>query len=119
MQNCALTINGFELPVYLGWPDAERQQAQMVRIDLTVRFAKPPKACVSDQLQDTFCYDTLLTHLREKISDKEFRLVEHLTADIHSILKSLLPSDATLSVHLLKFPAINGLTGGVTFFYGD
>ncbi len=119
MKNCALTINGFELPVFLGWPDAERQQPQTVRIDLIVQFATTPEACTTDQLQDTFCYDKLLARLREKITDKEYRLIEHLASDIHTLLKSLLPHDAKLKVSLLKFPAINGLTGGVTFSYGD
>jgi dihydroneopterin aldolase len=119
MQHCKLTINGFELAVLLGWPDAERQQAQTVRIDLTIQFKSPPPACASDQLQDTFCYDKLLTHLRDKISDREFHLIEHLTAEIHHILKPLLPADAQLSISVLKFPAINGLTGGVTFSIGD
>lgn len=117
MTSCKLSINGFELPVHLGWPDAERQQAQIIRIDLQIQFASPPKACVTDQLQDTFCYDKLLNHLHEKIDTREFRLIEHLAAEIHSLLQPLLPSEAKLTVNLLKFPSINGLTGGVTFSY--
>lgn len=119
MQNCTLTINGYELPVHLGWPEAERQQAQTVRVDLTVQFSTPPKACASDQLQDTFCYDKLLTHLRDSIAEREFHLIEHLAAEIHAIIKPLLPNGARLGVQLLKFPAISNLTGGVTFNYGD
>lgn len=119
MNHYTLTINGFELPVHLGWPDAERQQSQIIRVDLSIQFATSPKACVTDQLQDTFCYDKLLSHLHTHVRDKEYRLIEHLAADIHQLLKPLLPSDIKLTVRLLKFPAINGLTGGVTFSYGD
>ena len=119
MQRSKLTINGFELAVLLGWPEAERQQAQTVRIDLAIEYETPPTACMTDQLQDTFCYDKLLTHLRDKISDREFHLIEHLTVVIHSIIKPLLPADSQLTVSVLKFPAISGLTGGVTFSVGD
>lgn len=114
-----LTINGFELPVLLGWPEAERQQAQTIRIDLEIRFTATPKACETDQLQDTFCYDKLLTHLREQTTEREFHLIEHLAAEIHHMVKPSLPKDSQLTVHVLKFPAINGLTGGVSFAYTD
>lgn len=110
-----LSINGFELPVYLGWPEAERQQIQTVRIDLTIQFAAPPKACETDQLQDTFCYDELLEQLRVKIADRPFRLLEHLTSEIYKIIKPELPKDAKLTVNALKWPPIIGLTGGVAF----
>lgn len=119
MHNCTLSINGFELPVHLGWPDAEREQAQTVRIDLEVEFAAPLKACETDQLQDTFCYDKLLMHLHDKMSERQFRLVEYLAAEIHRIVKPLLPTDCFLTVHVLKFPAISGLTGGVRFSFSN
>jgi len=119
MQKSSLMINGFELPVCLGWPEAERRQAQTVRVDFEVQFATPPKACETDQLQDTFCYDKVLTLVREKIQEQEFRLIEHLAVEIHRMTKPLLPSGTLLTVHVLKFPAIPGLTGGVTFTCAD
>lgn len=119
MNKCTLSINGFELPVYLGWPDAERQQAQTVRVDLVIQLKKLPKACETDQLQDTFCYDTLLEHLRAKIYNRQFHLIEYLTKEIHTIIKTMLPVDCQLTVSTLKFPAISGLSGGVTFTYAE
>lgn len=64
MISSCLTLNGLELHIYLGWPTAERLQLQTVKVDITIQFTTPPSACTTDNLQDTFCYDALVTLLK-------------------------------------------------------
>lgn len=112
---CSLSINQLELPVLLGWPDQERQQSQIVSVDIHMSFASLPKACYSDHLDDTFCYDWLTQQIKAKTADKQFHLLEHLTQTILSIIKELIKNTIMISVNVTKKPPIKGLTGGVTF----
>ena len=112
---CSLSINQFEVPVFLGWPDKEREHRQIVSIDIHISISSPPKACHTDNLDDTFCYDHLTQQIRAKLAEKSFRLVEHLTHTILTISKELIPDTIMISVNVTKKPPIEGLNGGVTF----
>lgn len=118
-QQSSLSLHGLELNVFLGWPDDERQEKQQVKLDVTVAFSAPPKACVSDQLQDTFCYDSLITQIKEKTTAKSFRLLEHLGYEIYQMIKPAVPDSAKVSISLQKMPPIPALTGGASFYFGD
>lgn len=113
-----LSMQGLELPVRLGWPKEERVEPQRVLVDWEMVFIHPPTACENDYLENTVCYLTLTTHLREKIGLQEFYLLEHLTKYVHDLLKQACPPLRKLSVRITKFPAcIEGLTKGVSFTY--
>lgn len=112
-----LAINGLELNTFLGWPDEERLQKQTVWLDVKMRFATAPKACVSDDLNDTVCYQHLIAELRQHLADKQFKLVEHLTHEIYTFIESAVPKETAIFITLTKRPPINGL-GNVTYHYG-
>lgn len=114
-----LYIRKLELSVNLGWRNPERKLKQGIELDLEISFPLPPKACVTDNLDDTLCYDELISTLREKIRTKKYRLVEHLCAEIYTLTKSHLPKKSKLNVKLTKYPKIQGLINGVCFAYGD
>lgn len=118
MTKTALFINSLELELFLGWPSEERRRKQIVCLDIAISFPAAPKACESDDLQDTVCYRELIDTLRNTICVKKYRLIEHITQDIYDFLKSALPSQSTVSVNLTKRPQIQGL-GSVTFHFGD
>jgi dihydroneopterin aldolase len=114
-----LYIQSLELNLHLGWSDKERGQAQTVFLDLNIHFPAPPIAANTDDLNDTICYDKLIENIREKILPKQYRLIEHLSADIYAVAKKILPRDYKIIVRLSKQPSISGLKGGVSFLYGD
>ena len=119
MISSSIQLNALKLDVFLGWPDAERMQQQTIFVDVHLRFPLPPKACISDDLQDTFCYDTLVKQIKTHLGHRHFRLLEYLGQDIYQCIKQNLQNDILVKIHLTKQPAIENLTGGVTFFYGD
>lgn len=119
MTISTLSIQQLELSVFLGWPEKERQHQQTIFMDADIWFSSPPLACQSDDLNDTICYSTLTQKLRTKLNNEKFQLIEHLGYSIHEYLKSQLPPAAKLFITITKFPDIEGLTGGVTFGYGD
>lgn len=114
----SLSINQLELTLFLGWPDEERQRKQLILLDIQILFPKKLNACSTDHLDDTICYRQLIETLRDHFSEKKFHLIEHVAAEAHALLTSLLPEKTNLQVSLTKRPQIEGL-GSVTFHYGD
>lgn len=114
-----MTLSGLELSVYLGWMEAERLQKQNVILDINICFLNPPKACLTDDLSDTVCYNALVNTIKELFSAKKFKLVEHLGAELYQTIKLAVASEAKINVWIKKQPAIPNLTDGITFQYGD
>ena len=65
----ALSINQLELDLFLGWPDEERQRQQTIMLDIVLQTPTPPNACITDNLDDTVCYQHLIKKLREHFVD--------------------------------------------------
>ncbi|EKD69803.1 MAG: dihydroneopterin aldolase [uncultured bacterium] len=115
-----LKINGLELFVHLGWPENERLKQQVVTLDIDIEFSQSPKACETDQLEDTICYHDLITKIQEMTAERHFFLIEHLSAEIYQFIQPLLPKNSRVIVHVTKRPNIKNLLGHVQFSYsGD
>lgn len=118
-KKSSLLLQGLALQVNLGWRKQERGKEQAVILDLTLAFPQPPKACLTDELEDTLCYADLIEKIRTAIAHKNFRLLEHLGYDIYHLIKAHVPPTTKISVRITKFPKIDGLTGGACFCYED
>src|SRR5476649_983669 len=99
-----ITLHGLTLTVYLGWPQAERLHEQQVTLDAKIVFPQLPPACTSDDLNDTFCYDTLISAIKQKINSQKFRLLEHLGHEIYRTIKTLAPKEAKIQLSVNKQP---------------
>jgi dihydroneopterin aldolase len=119
VPECLLTLHELELSVFLGWSDAENQTPQRVSVDIQIKFPAPPRACQSDDLQDTVTYDALVALMQEKTATRKFRLLEHLCYEIHQLLKTQLPHQTAVSVAVKKYPAIPALKGGASFYFAE
>ena len=118
MKN-VLSIKDLELSVFLGWLPKEKIHAQPVWLDIDLYFAKLPKACKSDQLQDTACYAELIKEIESHLKNKRFNLIEHLAYEIYQLLKKKLAPQIKITIRISKKPSIPHLTGGVVFSCGD
>ncbi len=114
-----ITLNGLELSVNLGWPQGERIKQQIVTLDVTLHFKTPPNACSTDQLEDTYCYDHLVSVIKTSVATRNFRLLEHLGYEIHRAIKQEVAKEIAVEICITKKPAILNLTRGVTFCYSD
>ncbi len=70
-------------------------------------------------MEDTVCYSTLIDKLHQELKEKKFRLLEHLTYEVHQILKNNFTLAGQIEVQVTKYPSIVGLNGGVSFSYAD
>lgn len=113
----SLCLQNIELTLSLGWSAKERAQKQTLLMDITLTLAEPPKACETDELTDTYCYDTLIKKIQNEMEPREFRLIEHLAATIHHSLKACLPQVKQIHVAIKKNLAEVGLSGQAIFNY--
>ena len=120
MSHSELSIRAISLLVRLGCSAEERLNPQRVEIDVVIRFGTPPRGMVTDRLEDTVCYGSLVEAIKETVSDREFSLVEHLTNEIFTALKRIVESKHELRVTVRKVsPPIPEITKGVAFTVAD
>lgn len=112
-----LTLHDLELCLHLGWPENERLKEQTVSVDIEIFFPNPPKACVSDKLEDTFCYSALVKKIREALCHRHFHLIEYLAKELYDVIITAVPNENDVYIQITKKPNIPGLKGGVTFTY--
>jgi dihydroneopterin aldolase len=115
----SLEIKCLELCVFLGWPKEERKKEQVVLLDILIHYQIPPKACETDQLEDTVCYSTLVKYLKDEIAGHSFHLIEYLGAKIFHLVKEKTPPTAKVNIIITKHPPICGLAQGVRFNFGE
>jgi len=119
IHTSSIELSEIELNLHLGWPDNERAHKQKIHVNLLLQFTQPPAACVTDDLTDTYCYDSLVQMIVKEVEAKEFRLIEHLGFHIYQIIKKSEPNIHAIKVSIIKKPQVARLTGGVVFTYGD
>ena len=73
-----------------------------VVVKVKIDFQNPPKACDSDQLADTVCYDHLTQYIEKTFREKHFELVEHACKTLFDGLKSLIKVSANIEVKITK-----------------
>ncbi len=113
-----LNLYGVELNLNLGWSAEERAIKQKTLIDVLLSLPKPPQACVTDNIVDTYCYANIINTVINETEQREFHLVEHLGAHIYNLVKKIVPT-ATIQISVHKNLSVVNLPGKVTFQYGD
>lgn len=117
-KHSTIKINQLALDVSLGWTEEERKNLQTVYLDIQLKFTKLPKACETDDLNDTVCYDKLISTLKNALRERQFRLLENLAKEIYFIIKSCLAMEVRINLTITKHPQIKDLAS-VSFHYGD
>jgi FolB domain-containing protein len=118
-KSSRIVLHKLELLVFLGCGPAERKRQQSITVDIHITFKKPPAACKTDHLNDTFCYDTLQQTIKNHIAKKEFHLIEHVAHEIYVCVKQFLYFKNTTTICVTKYPDAFFKSGGVSFWYGD
>lgn len=113
-----LEINNFILSVLLGATKEERSIPQNISMDIKILFTKSPKACITDNLEDTICYDKLLKLVQEFCINKEFNLIENLAYAIYHFLQSQYPKQ-NFKLRICKAAPIQNLLGSCCFSISD
>jgi dihydroneopterin aldolase len=112
-----LAFERARLQVRLGCGADERAVPQAVDLGVSIDLpGDPPPSCVTDRLEDTVCYATLIDESRALCASREFHLVEHLAYSLGQRLVRHVPAGASLTISVTKCaPPVEGLAGGVSF----
>lgn len=114
----SIILHQLELHLHLGWSESERLLRQPVWVDVHLHFSKPPEACHSDELDETYNYEIISHLIKDKITPRSFRLIEYVAYEIYKLIKSSLPQSMRVSVGITKKPPISHLAKA-SFWYGD
>ena len=104
-ETASLSFKTKEFPVSLGVLPEEKARPTPVSLQVSLDFPTLPKACQSDQLADTVCYDQLSQQLYSVCTTKHFNLIEHCGYEAYHALKHYLQTQnlaANLSLTLTK-----------------
>jgi dihydroneopterin aldolase len=105
-----LSLHDYQVKIRLGHTEEERSKPQPVLIDLILQFIELPKACDTDELQDTICYDTLTKQITEFCIDKSFALLEHFAKDLYDFVNNQIKNEINLSLRIKKPHPIENLS---------
>lgn len=111
-----LSIEDLEMWVHLGCSAGERATPQPVLLSVALRFGAPPRACETDELDDTICYAELSEVARGISASRDFKTVESMAWEIARGFRDRLPGSVRMTLRLAKPRApVEGLRGGVAF----
>jgi len=98
----SLDLKNIILPVHIGYSEQEREKLQDITIHLCIKFKKPPKACETDQLEDTICYKKLTDQITQYCTNRTFNLIEHMGYQLYLFIKAQLPKNSKISLSIVK-----------------
>jgi dihydroneopterin aldolase len=111
-----LRVHALKLPVRLGCGEEERSQAQWVEWDVDLHFSARPRACDSDDLAHTLCYDQISRLIASVCERKPYHLLEHLADEAARAIRPHLLSVSQLRLRVRKLkPPIPYETQGTSF----
>lgn len=115
----SLEIKDLIVSARLGCSAEERAVAQDVLLSFKIQFLALPKACTSDDLLDTHCYDQLSQKIRSFANSREFKLIEFLGHEIFHLVQTEVGTEKRVSIRLAKAAPVEGLKGAAIFSVGD
>ena len=113
-----ISVQQLELEVFLGVPEEENSLLQKIWLDFDIHFSNLSKACISDNIDDTICYDNLVNLIAQFCSGKKFHLIEHLGYKIYHLLKES-TQNLPITIKISKKPLLKYSSSGVCFKISD
>ena len=114
MAKSKLEINGLNLKIKLGLTEQERLKSQNVEFYISIEFQTIPKACNSDTIEETICYDNLVKLIQNFCEGKEFKLIEYLCNSLYQYLKTIY-LEHQIKLKICKKPPIKEIHGQCCF----
>jgi dihydroneopterin aldolase len=119
-ESTNLTLPTLVLHPFLGVSKEERSYTQPIHVYISLDFLDGLRACHSDDLNDTLCYETLRNNLLEILKLNSFCLIEKLTTIIGQEIekevkaKQLGKVRCTICLHKVALPLVE-MREGVKF----
>lgn len=118
-----LEISGLELDLTIGCYDYEKDIKQKISLDIIIEFRNLPQICLTDDLNDGFCYDRIIQLLAQYSQNHSHETIEKWCYKFFQLIKSnqAINNISTIEIKIKKKPLeIINLKNGIYFSYkGD
>lgn len=81
-----LFLKNLQIYVNLGCSDEERDNKQLINIDLELLFPENFTASNTDDLEETICYYTLRNQIQNFCNEMKCNLIEYLAKQIYNFI---------------------------------
>ena len=117
-----LKILDLQLYRHLGITKQEQHNKQPIKVNISIQRNTPPLGCLSDDIENTLCYDKICNLITQESSKKTYNLIEHVCYDILELLKNYIKKyiltknlniETKLFVSVSKNPPIENLLQAV------
>ncbi|AJC48929.1 dihydroneopterin aldolase [Allofrancisella guangzhouensis] len=103
----SLFLKGIEIYVSLGCSKEEKDQKQMIKLDLELVFDENFNASNTDDLEQTICYYTLRNDIQKFCDDISCNLIEYLAKQIYQFICDKHPTIKIKYLKLTKAPPVS------------
>lgn len=115
-----ISLNKLRISAKLGVTKEERNKPQDIDVSFRFHLQGIPKACETDNIEDTVCYHKISDLITEICSKKEFKLLEYLCYLVYKEVRKKVAQDIKIWVLVEKLtPEIEGLVGSSSFEFSD
>ena len=97
-----LIIDNLVTYLYIGTTEQERYNKQKICWKIKIYFTTIPDACLSNDIAQTICYDSVAALVADICSAESYCLIEHLCYKVYAAIKNTLKAD--ISVTIIKSP---------------
>jgi dihydroneopterin aldolase len=120
MHKSVLKINKLRINIHLGWSREEREIKQDVDVYIKFLFNGLPKACITDNLEETICYDKLAKLITSYTESKQFKLIEALCYQLYNLIRQNVSNDPKIWIKVVKCkPPVENILGNTSFVLSD
>ncbi len=109
MPQYELSLSPIQLKVRLGCYPDERETPQTVDCHIKLKFKQMPQACTTDNIADTICYQQLSNELQAACDQREFKLIEYLSAELIQQINGSSPLIEKVSLKVIKNPPLDNV----------
>lgn len=95
--SACVALNKLSMDIHLGVTEEERSIPQAVTVDCKFFFPHLPKACTTDQLNDTICYHDIANAITRYAEGQSFHLLEYMCFSIVNIIEKYI-NDQTIKI---------------------
>lgn len=116
----SVALNNLRIRAHIGVTDKEQNELQDIDVSFRIYFPGIPKACLSDDINDTICYHQMSEIIRKYCAENRVRLLEYLCYQLHTKIKESIEIPAAVWVKVDKCnPPIKNFSGNTSFEYGE
>jgi dihydroneopterin aldolase len=115
-----VSLDDLLVQMNIGVGEEERSEKQDIKMSFKLFYQNMPKACETDNIEDTNCYHEIYKVTHDYCSKNTLKLLEFLCFQVHRKIREITAKDIKIWVRAEKCkPPIDNFSGTTSFEYSD